>query len=466
MNTPLVIRNRIFDDIVVGESACMERTLTQQDLELFAVLSGDIIPQHLDAEFAAASRFHGVIAHGMWGAALISAVLGTRLPGPGTVYLGQTLQFLAPVRLGDTLRISVVVTARDPASRRLTLACSCRNQHGVAAIEGAATVLAPTDRVERPSPMLPEVRLYRGGVLRPLLVRARPLGTVRMGVIAPCDEATLAGACAARAAGLIEPVLIGPRARIEAAAAAARLDLAGVAIEDVPHSLAAAARGAELAGRGALQALMQGKLSCAQLLRAVLAPSARLRTHRRLSHCYLMAAPASARPFILTDAVLNIAPTLEHKADIARNAIELARASGVAMPRVALLAAVEIVNPAMPATLHAAALCNMAKRGEFAGALLDGPLAFDTALSPAAVRIKGGASQVAGCADVLLAPNLESGAMLAAQNATLSEGGNAGIVLGAKVPIVLASGAEGRDGQLGSCALALMLASQARAAPP
>ena len=153
------IRNRTFDEIAIGDSATMQRTLTLDDIALFAVVSGDLNPQHLDSEFAAATRFQGVVAHGMWGGALISAVLGTQLPGPGTIYLGQSLRFLAPVRPGDTLLVRVTVVTRDPIRNKLTLACSCTNQHGVVAIDGEATVLAPTEKVERAMPILPQVRL-------------------------------------------------------------------------------------------------------------------------------------------------------------------------------------------------------------------------------------------------------------------------------------------------------------------
>jgi phosphate acetyltransferase/phosphate butyryltransferase len=460
------IRNRTFDEIAVGESASIERTLTHEDIQLFAVMSGDINPQHLDAEFAASTRFHGVIAHGMWGGALISAVLGTRLPGPGTVYLGQTLKFLAPVRVGDTLAVRVTVTTRDVLRKLLTLACTCINQDGVAVIEGDATVIAPTVKIERPSATLPEVRLSMGGGLQRLLDRVRPLGSMRVAVVHPCDTLSLSAALDARAAGLIEPVLVGPRARIEAVAAEAKLDLSGIAIEDVPHSHAAAARAAELARRGEVEALVKGSLHTDELVRAVLDDAAALRTKRRLSHCFLMQTPAYPRPFIITDAAINIAPTLEDKADIVRNAIDLAHAIGVADPRVAILAAVETVNPAMPATLDAAALCKMADRGQITGALLDGPLAFDNAVSIAAARVKGIVSQVAGYADVLVVPDLESGNMLAKQLEFMGDAASAGIVLGARVPIVLTSRADSRETRIASCAIALLLAHHYRTSPP
>jgi len=462
-----LVRNRTFDEIAVGDSASLQRTLSAQDIQLFAVLSGDVNPQHLDAEFAASTRFHGVIAHGMWGGALISAVLGTRLPGPGTVYLGQTLRFLRPVRVGDTLTIRVTVATRDAAKKRLTLDCRCTNQAGEDVIEGEATVLAPTEKIERPAATLPEVRLHAPGDGLPrLLAHVRPLGAIRVAVVHPCDALSLGGALDARAAGLIEPVLVGPRAKIEAAAQAAGLDLAGIAIEDAPHSHAAAARAAALAGAHEVEALMKGSLHTDELMAAVLDAAAGLRTGRRLSHCFLMQTPAYPRPFIVTDAAINIAPSLEEKADIVRNAIALAQAVGVATPRVALLAAVETVNPRMAATLDAAALCKMAERGQITGGVLDGPLAFDNAVSAAAARIKGIESPVAGQADVLVVPDLESGNMLAKQLEYMGDAASAGIVMGARVPIVLTSRADSRAARIASCAIAVLLAHRWRTTPP
>lgn len=461
-----IVRNRTFDEIAVGDSASIERTLTAEDIQLFAVMSGDVNPAHLDAEYAASTRFHGVIAHGMWGGALISAVLGTRLPGPGTVYLAQTLKFLRPVRVGDTLTVRVCVSTRDEARKRLTLACSCTNQQGEAVIDGEATVLAPTERIERAATALPEVRLRTADGLPRLLAHVRPLAAIRVAVVHPCDALSLGGALDAQAAGLIVPVLVAPRARLLAVAAEAGLDLAGIAIEDVPHSHAAATRAAEMAGKGEVEALMKGSLHTDELMGAVLAAGAGLRTARRLSHCYLMQTPAYPRPFILTDAAINIAPTLAEKADIVRNAIDLAHAIGVAVPRVAILAAVETVNPAMPATLDAAALCKMADRGQIAGGVLDGPLAFDNAVSIAAARVKGIRSEVAGQADVLVVPDLESGNMLAKQLEYMGDAATAGIVMGAKVPIVLTSRADSRETRIASCAIALMLAHRYRSARP
>ncbi|MDI1301031.1 MAG: bifunctional enoyl-CoA hydratase/phosphate acetyltransferase [bacterium] len=461
-----LIHNRPFDEIAVGDSACMERMLTQQDIQLFAVLSGDNNPQHLDAGFAASTRFHGIIAQGMWGGALISAVLGTRLPGPGTIYKGQTLRFLGPIRLGDTLTVRVTVMSREVDLKLVRLACACINQHGDTVIEGEAEVIAPAGKIELASTTLPEIRLSGGGGLQHVLDLVRPLDAIRMAVVHPCDALSLTAALEARTAGLIEPVLVAPRARLEALALEEGLDLSGLAIEDVPHSHAAAARAVELVLRGEVEALMKGSLHTDELMGAVVASGTGLRTKRRISHCYLMQTPAYPRPFILTDAAINIAPSLDDKADIVRNAIDLAHAIGVEQPRVAILAAVETVSPRMPATLDAAALCKMADRGQITGALLDGPLAFDNAISAAAAHIKGIVSEVAGRADILVVPDLESGNMLAKQLEYLSGAASAGIVLGARVPIVLTSRADTRETRIASCAVALLLVQHYKVLPP
>lgn len=461
-----LIHNRVFDDIAIGDTETLVRTLSTADIQLFAVLSGDANPQHLDPEFANNTRFHGVIAHGMFGGALISAVLGTRLPGPGTIYLGQTLKFLAPVRVGDTLTTRVTVTARDTVKKRLKLDCECVNQDGVSVITGEADVIAPTESIVRPRTTLPEVQLQPGSdSLQRLFTQARLCGPLPTAVVHPCDAVSLHAALDAQSAGLIVPVLVAPRAKLLAVAEQEGLDLGGCRIEDVPHSHAAAARAVELAVAGEVGLLMKGSLHTDELMGAVVACAA-LRTARRISHCFVMQTPAYPRPFIVTDAAINIAPRLEEKADIIRNAIDLAHAIGVEQPRVAILAAVETVNTHMPATLDAAILCKMADRGQISGALLDGPLAFDNAVSPAAARIKGIVSPVAGQADVLVVPDLESGNMLAKQLEYLGGAHSAGVVLGARLPIVLTSRADSRESRLASCAIALLLARQYKETPP
>ena len=464
--TPLV-HNRTFDEIAVGDTASIERTLRAEDIQLFAALSGDSNPQHLDAAFAERSRFHGVIAHGMWSATLISAVLGTRLPGAGTVYLGQTLRFTAPVRIGDTVTVHLVVRERDERTRQLVLECRAVDQDGKTVVEGEARVIAPDERISQPAGALPQVRIEGGnpGAQR-LLDHVRPLAAIRLAVVHPCNAISLSSALEARSAGLVEPVLVGPRARIEAIAHEHAIPLDGVRIEDAAHSHAAAARAAELAAAGEVEAIAKGSLHTDELMGALLPSTAGLRTKRRVSHCFLMQTPSYPRPFIITDAAITLAPTLEEKADIIRNAIDLAHFIGVPEPRVAILAAVETVNPRMPATLDAAALCKMADRGQISGGVLDGPLAFDNAVSIAAARVKGIASPVAGMADILVVPDLESGNMLAKQLEFLGDAESAGIVLGLRVPVVLTSRADPVDSRIASCALAVLIAHRYRSTPP
>lgn len=299
-----------------------------------------------------------------------------------------------------------------------------------------------------------------------LIARAGTLPAVRTAVVHPCDRLSLGGALDAREAGIIAPVLVAPEARLRAVAEEAGLDLAGCEIVDVPHSHAAAACAAQMAGRGEVQALMKGSLHTGEYLGAIIDPAAGLRTERRLSHCYVMQIAAYRYPFIITDAAINIAPTLEIKADIVRNAIDLAHVIGVDRPRVAILSAVETINPRMQSTLDAAALCKMADRGQISGGVLDGPLAFDNAVSPEAARTKGIVSDVAGRADILVVPDMTSGNMLAKQLEYMGDAQSAGVVMGAHVPIVLTSRSDSRRTRLASCAIALLLADHQRQLAP
>ena len=463
-----LLRNHTFDEMAVGDTAAIERVLTTEDIQLFAIQSGDVNPQHLDPAFAASTRSRGVIAHGMWGGALISAVLGTRLPGPGTVYRSQTLRFLAPIRVGDRVTIRVTVVSKNASQQSVTLACACTNQDGMTVIEGEAEVTAPEEHVECESATLPEIRVlpHQNSGAERLLEHVRSLGSIRVAIVHPCDAVSLSAVVDARAQGLIEPVIVAPEAKLRAVAEEAGLSLDGMDIEDVPHSHAAATRAAELARDGKVEALMKGSLHTDELMAAVVSSASGLRTKRRVSHCFVLQTPHYPRPFIVTDAAVNLAPDLEQKADIIRNAIDLAHAIGVATPKVAILAAVETINAAMPATLDAAALCKMADRGQISGGVLDGPLAFDNAVSIAAARTKGIASPVAGEADILVVPDLESGNMLAKQLIFMGDAASAGIVLGAKVPVILTSRADSEASRLASCAIAVVLAHHYRATPP
>ena len=461
------IRNFTFDELRVGDRACVERIPGREEVHLFSVLAGDPAVQTHPGD-TPPDDGQSSLALGMWVGTWLAGLLGTRLPGPGARYVSQALRFHSPLTVDEKVAIAVEVRSKDAASRRVRLGCTCTAEGGRLLIDGEVEVIAPDHRIERPRTALPEIHVDPGTSdgLQRLLAHVAPLEPIRVAVVHPCDALSLGAALDARDAGLLEPILVAPPARLDAVAAEAGLDLAGIAIEAVPHSHAAAIRAVELAREGRVEALMKGSLHTDELMAAVVASDSGLRTKRRVSHCFVLQTPHYPRPFIVTDAAINLAPDLLQKADIIRNAIELAQVIGVATPRVAILAAVETVSPTMPATLDAAALCKMADRGQISGGVLDGPLAFDNAVSIAAARTKGIVSDVAGQADVLVVPDLESGNMLAKQLMYMGRAASAGIVLGARVPVILTSRADSRDTRLASCAIALMLAHRYRTSPP
>ena len=458
------IENRPFDEIEVGDEAELERTLTAQDIDAFAVVSGDVNPAHVDAEFAEGGVFHKVVAHGMWGGALISNVLGTQLPGPGTIYLEQSLKFLKPVGVGDTVFVKVTVREKHPEKKRLTLDCVCTNGEGARVIEGLAHVIAPDRKIRRPRVTMPDLVLHKHGEVHgDLLARAQALDPMSTAVVHPCEEAALAGAVQARDLGLLSPVLVGPEARIKAVAREHELDIEGLPIHDTPHSHASAETAVALARDGKVRALMKGALHTDEIMAAVVAKSGGLRTERRMSHVYVMDVQTYQKPLLITDAAINIAPDLETKADIIQNAIDLARAIGIETPKVALLSAVETISPRMQSTVDAGALCKMADRGQITGGELDGPLAFDNAVSMRAMATKNIRSSVAGQADVLVAPDIEAANMIAKQLMYLAGAEAAGLVLGAQVPIILTSRADDSRTRTASAAIAALFSAARRA---
>ncbi len=299
------------------------------------------------------------------------------------------------------------------------------------------------------------------GKYEAMLERCRSLPAVTTAVAHPCEETALAGAMEAAEKGLIVPILVGPEAKIREIAEAHGIKLGQTRIIDTAHSHASAAKSVELVRLGEAELLMKGSLHSDELLGAVVARETGLRTARRISHVFIMDVPTYHKVLIVTDAAINIAPTLEDKADICQNAIDLAMSLGLRKPKVAILAAVETVNSKMQATLDAAALCKMADRGQIKGGVLDGPLAFDNAISAEAAAIKGIESKVAGDPDILLVPDLEAGNMLAKQLTFLANADSAGIVLGARVPIILTSRADSVRSRIASCGVA-MLAAHAR----
>jgi phosphotransacetylase len=299
------------------------------------------------------------------------------------------------------------------------------------------------------------------GKYEQLLARCRSLEPVTTAVAHPCERTALEGAMQALAKGIIDPILVGPAAKIREVANASGIDLGQTRIVDAPHSHGSAARAVELVRQGEAEILMKGSLHSDELLAAVVSKDGGLRTGRRISHVFIMDVPTYHKILVITDAAINIAPTLDDKADICQNAIDLAVSLGVARPKVAILAAVETINSKMISTIDAAALCKMADRGQISNGILDGPLAFDNAISAEAARIKNIRSDVAGDPDILLVPDLEAGNMLAKQLTFLANADAAGLVLGARVPIVLTSRADSVRSRIGSSAVA-MLAAHAR----
>jgi phosphate acetyltransferase len=456
------IENRTFDEIKIGDSASLSHTLTKEDIELFAVMSGDVNPVHVDEVFAHDDMFHKIIAHGMWGGALISTVIGTELPGAGAIYRSQTLNFRHPVEVGDYVVVTVMVRERDAASRCVMLDCRVTNQDGHVVIDGAAEVIAPSKKVRRERVAMPEIHLEDRGVRHRLLIaQAQERDPIRTAVVNPTDGVSLVGAVEAAKAKLIIPILIGPAEAIKAIAKSSGIDISEYELVSVA-SAEAAAQAVEMALAGTAEVLMKGALHTDVLMHAVVAGDHNLRTERRVSHVFVMDVPTYPRPLFITDAAINIYPDLETKRDIIMNAIELAHALGIETPKVAILSAVETVNPKMKSTVDAAELCKMADRGQITGGILDGPLAFDNAVSADAAKIKHIVSPVAGQADIMLVPDIEAGNMLAKQLEYLASADGAGIVLGARVPIVLTSRADKTLSRMASCAVAVLLVHHRR----
>jgi phosphotransacetylase len=454
-------RNRTFDEIAVGDHAAATRIMSAADVEALAFVAGQVEP----AQLVAAPGDLGERAPGAAAIALVSSLVLRQLPGPGSAIVETRVRTGASIAAGDVLEARVEVEAKDAATRAIRLACTCRNQRDEALVDGTLVVTAPAQSLAFDDIADPDLVFRRSDRFAALFARSAALPAVTCAVVHPCDRDSLEGALEAAARGMIVPTLVGPEAKIRAAAAACGADLAGIAIVATEHSHAAAATAAAMARDGKVDALMKGSLHTDELMEAVVADVANLRTARRMSQTFVLDVPAYPRLLFVTDAAINIAPDLKAKADIAQNAIDLARILGIDCPKVAILAAVEVVNPKMQATLDAAALCKMADRGQITGGVLDGPLAFDNAVSPEAAKTKGIVSPVAGCADILLAPDLDAGNMVAKQLQYLAGASSAGIVMGARVPIVLTSRADSVRSRLASTAVMKLCAHALRVAP-
>jgi phosphotransacetylase/acyl dehydratase len=452
-------RNVIFDEIEVGASASARRPLTQTEIEALVLVSGDLEPFHVEDDAVAASELLSVDAVGV--EAVISGLLERRLPGPGTRIVSQQLEFAGSVRAGDELSASVTVREKQPESGRVIFDCDARvGERRI--LWGTAVVEAPRRRIAYSDIATPEIVLRRNDVFARLLRQCEGLEPVSCAVAHPCDRDSLLGALEAARRRLIVPVLVGPPARIEGVARQNGADLSGLRIVATEHSHASAAAAVALARAGEVETLMKGSLHTDELLGEIVSAEGGLRTERRVSHVFVMDVPAYERMLLVTDAAINIEPSLADKADILRNAIELAQVLGIATPKVAILSAVETVNPDIRSTLDAAALCKMADRGQIVGGIIDGPLAFDNAISEHAARTKSIRSPVAGSADILLVPNIEAGNMLAKQLQYFAGADSAGVVLGARVPVVLTSRADNVRMRIGSAAVAKLLAHARR----
>ncbi|MEM1431030.1 MAG: bifunctional enoyl-CoA hydratase/phosphate acetyltransferase [Pseudomonadota bacterium] len=448
--------NRTFDELQTGDSAELHRLITLDDLYVFASASGNFNPMHLPKEDGDGDGAPESVAPGMFIASLISAVLGTKLPGPGTLYRNQTLVFHDRAHAGEELHCSVEVAEKRPDGTLRLRTKVKRSADGVLILSGDAEVLAPTRHFERDDVEIPGLVVQRHRHFDALLERAHALPPLATAVIAPDDPNSLGGALLAAKEGLIVPIFIGRKPEIIATAERAELDISGVEIVDVPggDKLATAA-GCALVHEGRVGAVMKGHLHTDDLLHPMLDKQTGLRIGRRFTHVFVMDVPGQPHPVMVTDAAINIAPDLLTKVDIVQNAIDLANSLGIE-PLVGVLSAVETVNPAIQSSIEAAALSKMADRGQIKGGLVDGPLAMDNAVDLAAAKTKGLTGGVAGRANILVVPGIDAGNMLAKQLSFVSHAEGAGLMLGARVPVVLNSRSDSAKSRLASCAVAAL----------
>jgi len=451
--------NRLFSELAVGDNASVTRVVTPDDLYVFARVSGNFNPANLPAtegRGAAGNGANRAAAPSMWIGSLFSSVLGNLLPGPGTLYQSQTLQFRERAHVGDTLNVSVRVRELSPPA---TVVLDTRIERaGTLVADGVAVVTAPTERLVTDETSLPHLTVQRHRHMQHLLEACHALPPMPTAVVAPEEENALMGALAGHEKDLIIPILIGNEAKIREIARAHGKDLTGITIEDQPDHNSSAARAVALVLEGGATAVMKGHLHTDELLRHVVKSPGGLRIGRRISHVFVMDAPSLPQLVLVSDAAINIAPTLEDKVDIVQNAIDLGIALGISKPKVGILSAVETVNPKIASTLDAAILSKMSERGQIRGGIVDGPLAMDNALSLEAAETKGLTSLVAGRADIFIVPNLEAGNILAKELTYASQAEGAGLVLGAKVPVLLTSRADDERARLFSCAVAMLYA--------
>ncbi|WP_424965206.1 bifunctional enoyl-CoA hydratase/phosphate acetyltransferase [Dinoroseobacter sp. S375] len=445
----------IYDDLQIGAEAQATRLCREEDLIVFANTSGNFNPLNVPDQDGDGDGRPEAVAPSMWVASLISSVLGNQLPGPGTRYRSQSLTFVGQAMAGETLIARVRVREKF-ADRVVRLDTWVETDTGRLLVEGEAEVYAPEVLVSLDRDQVPGLVVQRHVHFDEMIARAEPLPPFTTAVVAPEEPDALAGAILGAEHTLITPLLIGDPDKIASAAETRGLDLSPYEIIAEPQHKAAAKRAVQLVHEGRAKAIMKGHLHTDVLLSAILKKDGGLRGTRRLSHVFVMDVPGLDHPIMITDAAINIAPDLKTKADIIQNAIDLANAIGIDTPKVGILSAVETVNPAIPSTLDAAILSKMAERGQITGGLVDGPLAMDNAVDLAAARTKGITSMVAGRADILIAPNLEAGNMLAKELTFLAHADAGGIVMGAQCPVILTSRADSDQARLASCAIAAL----------
>lgn len=457
-----IAKNIPYDQLQRGQSTTVQRRLTRNDLLILAGQAAASDPDHMATSFGTHPLFHDFIAQGIWGGAMVAAAALGTMPGPGTQLLADRMEYKKHIAIGDLIKTTLTVRELR-GDNQVLLDCRSETEAGDEIAIGTLLVRAPShsehvieDELKREPPTT------RRSHFEALLRMTTDIQAMKTAVVHPVDDLSLMGAVEAARRELIVPVLIGPAQKIRAAADQAEVDIRDYELMDTRHSHAAAAKAAELAARGEVEALMKGALHTDEMIRAVLQQEG-LRTERRVSHVWAIDVPTYPRLLLLTDAAINIAPDLRAKRDIIQNVLDLATALGINDPKVAILAATEEVHPNMSATMDAAALCKMSERGQITGGCIDGPLAFDNAISEHAAKTKNIRSPVAGRADILVAPDIEAGNLLGKQMSYLADAEIAGIVLGARIPIILTSRADSVYARLVSAALALLRAQWSRA---
>src|SRR5271166_6397626 len=434
------VANKTFDEIAPGDAASVERTLQAGDVRAWAAAfgDGDVLAGPGESQAAA-----GIVT------AMLTALVGSARPGSGSSIRAVSVEIKGALPISTTMTVRLVVREKRPGQGIVVLDGRCTDPTGQVVASAILEVLAPTMRQRR------QVAEHR---LEGLIERCQGLKPMPTGVVHPCSDDALAGAVEAAEAGLIEPVLFGPEAEIRQIADLAHLDIVKYRIVGTDGAEDSALKAAAAAGAGEVGALMKGSLHTDVLLHAIMQKEAKLRTGRLINHCVMVSVPTYARRFVISDVALNIAPDTDQKRDICQNAIGFARALGIDLPKVAVLAAVEMVQTKMPATLDGAILAKMADRGQIVGGIVDGPLDLDAAVDAEAAQIKHISSPVAGCADVLIAPNIEAGNMVYKNLAFMADAQIAGLVVGARTPVILTSRADTPAARRFSAAAAVLYA--------